>query len=107
MRICVCGRELAGWRLWVVVVAGTAGGVGLVVWTASGWSRAAAWLLAVWGAGLVLAVVDAAVRRLRAPGPGTFGPGRVRGGVAYGGGRGKQVDGGAVLGRTPGEGAQS
>ena len=106
MRICVCGRELAGWRLWVVVVAGTAGGVGLVVWTASGWSRAAAWLLAVWGAGLVLAVVDAAVRRLRAPGPGTFGPGRVRGGVAYGGGRGKS-DGGAVLGRTPDEGAQS
>ena len=70
MRICVCSRELAGWRLWVVVVAGTAGGLGLVVWTASGWSRAAAWLLAVWGAGLVLAVVDAAVRRLRAPGPG-------------------------------------
>lgn len=104
----ICGRgELTGWRLWVVVVAGTAGGAGLVVWTASGWSRAAAWLLAVWCAGLVLAVVDAAVRRLRAPGPGTFGSGRVRGGVSYGAGRGKQVDGGAALGRTPGEGAQS
>lgn len=103
----ICGRELAGWRLWVVVVASTAGGLGLVVWTASGWSRAAAVLLAVWGAGLVPAVVDAVVRRLRAPGPGTFGPGRVRGGVAYGGGRGKQVDGGAALGRTPGKGAQS
>ena len=102
----ICGREFTGWRLWVVVVAGTAGGAGLVVWTASGWSRAAAWLLAVWGAGLVLAVVDAAVRRLRAPGPGTFGPGRVRGGVAYGAGRGKS-DGGAALGRTPGEGTQS
>lgn len=103
----ICGRELAGWRLWVVVVASTAGGLGLVVWTVSGWSRAAAVLLAVWGAGLVLAVVDAVVRRLRAPGPGAFGPGRVRGGVAYGGGRGKQVDGGAALGRTPGKGAQS
>lgn len=103
----ICGRELAGWRLWVVVVASTAGGLGLVVWTASGWSRAAAVLLAVWGAGLVPAVVDAVVRRLRAPGPGSFGPGRVRGGVAYGGGRGKQVDGGAALGRTPGKGAQS
>lgn len=103
----ICGRELAGWRLWVVVVASTAGGLGLVVWTVSGWSRAAAVLLAVWGAGLVPAVVDAVVRRLRAPGPGSFGPGRVRGGVAYGGGRGKQVDGGAALGRTPGKGAQS
>lgn len=104
----ICGRgELTGWRLWVVVVAGTAGGVGLVVWTVSGWSRAAAWLLAVWCAGLVLAVVDAVVRRLRALVSGSFGSGRVRGGVSYGGGRGKQVDGGAVLGRTPGEGAQS
>lgn len=93
MRICVCGRELAGWRLWVVVVAGAAGGAGLVVWTASGWSRAAAWLLAVWGAGLVLAVLDAAVRRLRAPARRSQTPGCVRGGVAYGGG--KEVDGGA------------
>ena len=130
----ICGRgELTGWRLWVVVVAGTAGGLGLVVWTASGWSRAAAWLLAVWGAGLVLAslltrtrlkglgffrtvvflpqvvamvVLAVAWRRIYAPDGLLNSTLRARGGVSYGVGRGKS-DGGAVLGRTPGEGAQS